>query len=80
MNHKLIALALSGVLAIAEKNTPECPECGRLKARSAEDAANGRCPKWWAVRDPEAAADCEKFRTDPAYRETCAKYQSERSK
>jgi hypothetical protein len=43
-----------------------CPDCGRVKARNAEDAgqlnAEGTrgvfCPKWWAVRDPSADADC----------------------
>lgn len=35
-----------------------CLECGRMKATNAEDVLAGMCPKWWAIRDPEAAADC----------------------
>lgn len=35
-----------------------CPDCGRAKARNATDAANGLCPKWWAIRDEAADRDC----------------------
>lgn len=38
-----------------------CPECGRVKARSIEDVSAGLCPKWWAIRDPEAEADCRRL-------------------
>jgi len=38
-----------------------CPECGRKKAHSAEDVSRGLCPKWWAIRDPEAEEDCKRF-------------------
>jgi hypothetical protein len=40
----------------------KCPECGRRKARNAFDASAGDCPKWWAIRDAEAAADCDQYR------------------
>lgn len=36
-----------------------CPECGRKKAKSADDCAAGLCPKWYAIRDKEAAKDCQ---------------------
>ncbi|MFG6083751.1 hypothetical protein ACEUZ9_005476 [Paracoccus litorisediminis] len=35
-----------------------CPECGRLKARTVSDAAEGKCPKWWAIMDSAAEDDC----------------------
>lgn len=38
-----------------------CPDCGRLKALTADQAAAGDCPKWHAVRDREAAEDCVDF-------------------
>lgn len=37
-----------------------CPDCGRLKALGAAEAAAGACAKWYAVRDREARADCER--------------------
>ena len=37
-----------------------CPNCGRLKARSLSDVMLGHCPKWWAVRDPDAVEDCQR--------------------
>lgn len=36
-----------------------CPDCGRKKAKSADDCAAGLCPKWYAIRDKEAAKDCQ---------------------
>lgn len=36
-----------------------CLDCGRLKARNVEDVVAGKCPKWWAITDREAAKDCE---------------------
>ena len=42
-------------------NHPLCPECGRLKADSADDVILGKCSKWWSVRDPEAANACAKL-------------------
>lgn len=68
--HPIMALALSGILAVAEKNDPDCPDCKRKKARSADDCAAGLCPKWYAVRDPEAAADCERYPRCPHF-QTC---------
>lgn len=35
-----------------------CPDCGRLKALSADDCAKGHCPKWYAILDLDAAIDC----------------------
>ena len=35
-----------------------CPDCGRYKARNADDAKYGDCPKRWAIRDDSAAFDC----------------------
>lgn len=37
-----------------------CPDCGRLKARDAREAGYGCCPKWWAIGDAAADADCAK--------------------
>lgn len=36
-----------------------CPDCGRLKARSADDCRYGMCPKWYAVRDKEMREECD---------------------
>lgn len=36
-----------------------CPDCGRYKALGPDEAAHGGCDKWYAVRDPEAKAECE---------------------
>lgn len=39
-----------------------CPDgCWRPKARNADDCAAGCCSKWYAVRDPEADAECYKL-------------------
>lgn len=38
-----------------------CPDCYRPKARSADDCAAGCCSKWYAVRDKDAAVECEKL-------------------
>lgn len=35
-----------------------CPDCGRKKACNALDLLSGYYPKWYAVRDAEAANDC----------------------
>lgn len=43
-----------------ELNT--CPDCGRLKAGGVKDCAAGLCPKWWAVRDPDAEKDCARVK------------------
>lgn len=37
-----------------------CPECCRTKARNIGDVLAGFCPKWWAIRDPEAENDCKR--------------------
>lgn len=81
MNHRasMIAAMLGGILAVADHNTPECPDCKRLKARSADDCSAGKCPKWYAVRDPEAKEDCQKFATDPEYRKLCEYYQHKKN-
>lgn len=46
--------------SVAEAAGPvrNCPDCGRRKAFTATDAAQGLCPKWWAVRDEDAERDC----------------------
>jgi hypothetical protein len=44
----------------AQPVTDACPDCGRNKAKNADDAAKGLCPKWWAVRDAMADEDCER--------------------
>lgn len=39
-----------------------CPDgCWRPKARNADDCMAGCCSKWYAIRDPEARAECEKL-------------------
>lgn len=35
-----------------------CPDCGREKASNVDDVKAGYCPKWWAIRDPDAEKDC----------------------
>jgi len=37
-----------------------CPECGRKKAQNVQDSLLGMCPKWWAIRDPDAEEDCKR--------------------
>lgn len=50
--------APTGAVAQLER----CPDgCYRPKARNASDCAAGCCAKHYAVRDPEAAAECEKI-------------------
>ena len=41
----------------------ECPYCGRLKARNADDAKAGDCDRWYAVRDKESRMECEEIAT-----------------
>jgi len=36
-----------------------CPDCGRRKAKTADDAGRGDCPKWWAINDAMAETDCK---------------------
>lgn len=36
-----------------------CPDCGRVKADSADDVLLGACEKWWAIRDKEALVECK---------------------
>lgn len=45
---------------LADKN--KCPDCGRSKAHNAQDILDGACPKWYAIKDPEAENDCKKIR------------------
>jgi hypothetical protein len=40
------------------ENKDKCPDCGRDIAKNIEDCAAGKCPKWWAYRDPAAENDC----------------------
>ena len=37
-----------------------CPDCGRQKARNVAQTLHGYCPKWYAIRDPEAEEDCRR--------------------
>lgn len=39
-----------------------CPECGRAKAKDIGGVLAGHCPKWYAIRDPEAEKDCFRVR------------------
>jgi hypothetical protein len=39
----------------------QCPDCGRPKAKNVIDIIKGFCPKWYAIRDPDAEYDCKKF-------------------
>lgn len=48
----------------AEMKNDLCPDCGRQKAYSADDAVKGFCDKWYAVRDPDAAAECYEVRSE----------------
>lgn len=36
-----------------------CPDCGRDKAHNVRDILVGACPKWYAIRDPDAEKDCK---------------------
>lgn len=38
-----------------------CPDCFRLKAKSADDCLHGLCPKWYAIRDCDSAQDCREI-------------------
>ena len=40
----------------------KCPDCDREKAKNANDAIKGFCPKWWAITDKMADEDCETFK------------------
>ncbi|MFZ3193740.1 MAG: hypothetical protein WA154_11125 [Moraxellaceae bacterium] len=53
-----VSAAIVAALAVANEYRQKCPDCGRLKARSADDAMNGDCDKWYATRDKEAHAEC----------------------
>lgn len=65
---KLADLYLASSLsALDAQGGTVCPDCFRLKARSAEEAAKGHCSKWWAVRDKEAEQDCGDFRHKRGY-------------
>lgn len=58
-----------------------CPDCGRHKAMGPDETAHGGCDKWYAVKDPEAKAECEAvkaariaemiFDDDPEHGDTC---------
>lgn len=60
--------ALAAPAKEATVDDSRCPDCNRPKARDVHDAATmigypSRgvfCPKWWAIRDPEADRDCER--------------------
>jgi len=41
-------------------DTPTCPDCGREKAQNVGQVLLGFCPKWYAIRDPDAEADCRR--------------------
>lgn len=41
-----------------------CLDCGRLKARNADDAVRGDCPKYWAINDRMAEHDCERVKAE----------------
>lgn len=58
---RLIRMSVGAALSTPNTHGESCPECGRLKAANANDAANGLCPKWWAINDKEAAVDCVHF-------------------
>lgn len=42
------------------EKTETCPDCGRTKAHNVGDVLRGGCPKWWAINDAEAEADCRR--------------------
>ncbi|MGC4393751.1 hypothetical protein [Agrobacterium sp. M50-1] len=56
---KAAAFILAEIDRLDRASKPACPDCGRKMAKSADDAAAGMCPKWWAVRDADAERDCE---------------------
>lgn len=39
-----------------------CPMCGRPKAKTAQDCADGMCPKWYCTHDEAAENDCIRFK------------------
>lgn len=45
-----------GTMSVPGRDT--CPDCLRRKAHNVDDARNGLCPKWWAIRDQAADDDC----------------------
>lgn len=49
-----------------------CPDCGRLKARNADDCVAGDCDKWYAVRDLEARKECERIAKATGFTDTTA--------
>jgi len=55
---ELAEIAIPMILHGEEKPGKACPFCGRQKARNFKDCAKGFCPKWYAMRDPDAAQDC----------------------
>lgn len=64
-NEKLLPEVLQRMkTALAAENAAPpsilCPDCGRYKAMCVEDCSAGFCPKWYAVRDDDAAKDCRK--------------------
>lgn len=40
----------------------ECPFCGRARAVSFQDIRAGKCPRLFAMRDPDAHRDCDRAR------------------
>lgn len=48
---------------IKDSNTTRqvCSDCGRPKARNANDCMAGDCSKWYAIRDSEAFDDCDLY-------------------
>lgn len=48
-----------------------CPDCQRPKAKNIGDVLIGRCPKWYAIRDPEAVADCRQHAPAESPPEVC---------
>lgn len=54
-----------------------CPECKRNKAHNVGDVLKGLCPKWYAIRDPDAEEDCKQVAShqvnavDPNKSDTC---------
>lgn len=51
----------SGMLYTPPRGRRQCVDCGRLIAENADDAANGDCPKHWAINDQMAEDDCKNY-------------------
>ena len=51
--------------ALSDRTT--CPDCFRFAARNADDCTVGDCPKWYAIHDKEADADCVAFKNKTGY-------------